>query len=82
MSEGDVRHSRPPSLTVVRSGDVAAGETCRMPASVTSLTVFRVTLDEAYQARALQITEFRLAQAGIRLASTLNRIWCWAEFDA
>jgi hypothetical protein len=42
----------------------------------------RVTLDEAYQARALQITEFRLAQAGIRLAGTLNRIWCWGEADA
>jgi S1/P1 Nuclease len=42
----------------------------------------RVTLDEAYQTRALQITEFRLAQAGIRLASTLNRIWCWGESDA
>jgi len=37
----------------------------------------RVTLDEAYQARALQITEFRLAQAGIRLAAVLNSIWCW-----
>jgi len=37
----------------------------------------RVTLDQAYQTRALQITEFRLVQAGIRLAATLNRIWCW-----
>jgi hypothetical protein len=36
----------------------------------------RVMLDEVYQARALQITEFRLAQAGMRLAATLNGIWC------
>jgi hypothetical protein len=42
----------------------------------------RVTLDEAYQARALEITQFRLAQAGIRLAGTLNRIWCWGDADA
>jgi hypothetical protein len=41
----------------------------------------RVTLDEAYQARALQISEFRLAQAGIRLAATLNGIWCWDSSD-
>lgn len=41
----------------------------------------RVILDEAYQARAQQITEFRLAQAGFRLAGALNRIWCWGPPD-
>jgi hypothetical protein len=42
----------------------------------------RVILDEAYQARAQQITEFRLAQAGFRLAGALNRIWCWGPPDS
>jgi hypothetical protein len=41
----------------------------------------RVILDEAYQVRAQQITEFRLAQAGFRLAGALNRIWCWGPPD-
>jgi hypothetical protein len=36
----------------------------------------KVTLDDAYQHQALEITSFRLAQAGFRLAGALNRIWC------
>jgi len=34
-------------LAVVRSGEVFAGEICRMPASVTSFSVLRLTLDDA-----------------------------------
>jgi len=39
----------------------------------------RVALDSAYRLRALEITEYRLAQAGIRLAGVLNAIWCPAN---
>lgn len=35
-----------------------------------------ITLDDAYQARALALTEQRLVQAGVRLAAKLNVIWC------
>ena len=36
----------------------------------------RLLLSEAYQARALEIVDLRMAQAGIRLAGKLNSIWC------
>jgi len=36
----------------------------------------RVLLDADYQARALEIVDLRMAQAGIRLAGVLNSIWC------
>jgi hypothetical protein len=39
----------------------------------------RYILSPAYQVRALEITEFRMAQAGIRLAGVLNEIWCPTE---
>ena len=39
----------------------------------------RYILSPAYQVRALAITEFRMAQAGIRLAGVLNQIWCPTE---
>ena len=39
----------------------------------------RYILSTAYQARALEITEFRMAQAGIRLAGVFNDIWCGTE---
>jgi hypothetical protein len=36
----------------------------------------RPNLDEFYQARAREIVDLRLAQAGIRLAAMLNNVWC------
>lgn len=36
----------------------------------------RPNLDAAYQARAQEIVDLRLAQAGIRLAGMLNNVWC------
>jgi hypothetical protein len=38
-----------------------------------------VLLDEPYQRRAARIVDLRLAQAGIRLADLLNRLWCPAD---
>jgi hypothetical protein len=35
--------------------------------------------DAAYRARALEIIDLRLYQAGLRLAQTLNGIFCSAE---
>lgn len=35
-----------------------------------------VQLDADYQARARDIVDFRVAQAGVRLAGVLNRLWC------
>jgi len=39
----------------------------------------RYILSPAYQVRALEITDFRMAQAGVRLAGVLNDIWCPTE---
>jgi len=36
----------------------------------------RPNLDAAYQARAREIVDLRLAQAGIRLAGMLDNVWC------
>jgi len=42
----------------------------------------RALLDELYRKQSLQIAEFRVAQAGIRLAGLLNSIWCPAAEGA
>jgi len=39
----------------------------------------RPDLDAAYQARAREIVDLRLAQAGIRLAGMLDNVWCPAK---